>query len=204
MEPNRSPGSSRSTARGSTRPIRPRRKRAKTMGSSSSNGRAAPAPPPPPAAAPAPPHPLHVMDADEEDENVKQLSECAALYLSLQAPILSRSLSPLPPSPACSLPRLDLSWELEEAKALPVLLPRANLFPDLTVSDLAVRLDPLQDCLVESNRNWKACQKRKHRDKFVIPFSLSIVGLGVHIGELNELLIACSDWNWICCQMVWN
>lgn len=67
------------------------------MGSSSSNGRAAPAPPPPPAAAPAPPHPLHVMDADEEDENVKQLSECAALYLSLQAPILSRSLSPLPP-----------------------------------------------------------------------------------------------------------
>uniref|UniRef100_A0A0D3G7G6 Uncharacterized protein n=1 Tax=Oryza barthii TaxID=65489 RepID=A0A0D3G7G6_9ORYZ len=81
------------------------------MGSSSSNGRAAPAPPPP----------LHVMDADEEDENVKQLSECAALYLSLQAPILSRSLSPLPP--------------------LRVLFPASFL-----------------DCLVESNRNWKACQ----------------------------------------------
>ncbi|KAG2619398.1 hypothetical protein PVAP13_3NG076910 [Panicum virgatum] len=42
--------------------------------------------------------PLHVTDADEEDESVKQLNECATIYLSLQ------------------------------------------------------------DCLVESNRNWKACQ----------------------------------------------
>jgi cytochrome c oxidase assembly factor 4 len=41
---------------------------------------------------------LHVTDADEEDESVKQLNECATIYLSLQ------------------------------------------------------------DCLVESNRNWKACQ----------------------------------------------
>ncbi|KAF8765676.1 hypothetical protein HU200_008173 [Digitaria exilis] len=46
--------------------------------------------------------PLHVTDADEEDESVKQLNECATIYLSLQ------------------------------------------------------------DCLVESNRNWKACQARKH------------------------------------------
>ncbi|CAL4893490.1 unnamed protein product [Urochloa decumbens] len=42
--------------------------------------------------------PLHVTDADEEDESVKQLNECATIYLSLQ------------------------------------------------------------DCLIESNRNWKACQ----------------------------------------------
>ncbi|PUZ66056.1 hypothetical protein GQ55_3G276200 [Panicum hallii var. hallii] len=41
---------------------------------------------------------LHVTDADEEDESVKQLNECATIYISLQ------------------------------------------------------------DCLVESNRNWKACQ----------------------------------------------
>ncbi|PAN19605.1 hypothetical protein PAHAL_3G285500 [Panicum hallii] len=41
---------------------------------------------------------LHVTNADEEDESVKQLNECATIYLSLQ------------------------------------------------------------DCLVESNRNWKACQ----------------------------------------------
>ncbi|WOL01816.1 hypothetical protein Cni_G10533 [Canna indica] len=34
-------------------------------------------------ASPLPP-PLHVADVDEEDENVKQLKECAALYLSLQ------------------------------------------------------------------------------------------------------------------------
>ncbi|KAL5202988.1 hypothetical protein ABZP36_013940 [Zizania latifolia] len=70
------------------------------MGSSSSNNRAAPAPPPP-TPTPTPPalsQPLHTMDADEEDVNVKQLSECAAFYLSLQ------------------------------------------------------------DCLAESNRNWKACQ----------------------------------------------
>ncbi|CAL4908121.1 unnamed protein product [Urochloa decumbens] len=42
--------------------------------------------------------PLHVAEADEEDESVKQLNECATIYLSLQ------------------------------------------------------------DCLIESNRNWKACQ----------------------------------------------
>ncbi|XP_057959521.1 uncharacterized protein LOC131151995 [Malania oleifera] len=35
--------------------------------------------------APAPPTPpLHQSDADEGDENVKQLNECSALYLSLQ------------------------------------------------------------------------------------------------------------------------
>ncbi|CAN6342086.1 unnamed protein product, partial [Urochloa humidicola] len=28
---------------------------------------------------------LHVTDADEEDESVKQLNECATVYLSLQA-----------------------------------------------------------------------------------------------------------------------
>ncbi|KAG2627674.1 hypothetical protein PVAP13_3KG261400 [Panicum virgatum] len=28
--------------------------------------------------------PLHVTDADEEDESVKQLNECATIYLSLQ------------------------------------------------------------------------------------------------------------------------
>ncbi|WOL12404.1 hypothetical protein Cni_G21171 [Canna indica] len=50
-------------------------------------------------ASPLPP-PLHVADVDEEDENVKQLKECAALYLSLQ------------------------------------------------------------DCLVETNRDWRSCQKR--------------------------------------------
>ncbi|XP_065027390.1 uncharacterized protein LOC104000621 isoform X2 [Musa acuminata AAA Group] len=36
-----------------------------------------------PPAASSPP-PLHAMDADEEDDNVKQLKECATLYLSLQ------------------------------------------------------------------------------------------------------------------------
>ncbi|KAF5736898.1 hypothetical protein HS088_TW14G01053 [Tripterygium wilfordii] len=45
------------------------------------------------------PQPLHQSDADEDDENVKQLRECSSLYLSLQ------------------------------------------------------------DCLVNSDRNWKACQK---------------------------------------------
>ncbi|KAF6990143.1 hypothetical protein CFC21_007380 [Triticum aestivum] len=70
------------------------------MGSSSSNAReaAAAAPPPPPPPPAVPPAPLHAMDADEDDESVKQLNECAALYLSLQ------------------------------------------------------------DCLAESDRNWKACQ----------------------------------------------
>ncbi|KAJ1262826.1 hypothetical protein BS78_09G139600 [Paspalum vaginatum] len=61
-----------------------------TMGSSSSNSSDVPLP--------ATLHPLHVTDTDEEDENVKQLKECAGIYLSLQ------------------------------------------------------------DCLAESNRNWKACQ----------------------------------------------
>ncbi|XP_066363109.1 uncharacterized protein [Miscanthus floridulus] len=60
------------------------------MESSSSNGSNVPLP--------ASQHPLHATDADEEDESVKQLNECATVYLSLQ------------------------------------------------------------DCLIESNRNWKACQ----------------------------------------------
>ncbi|KAF3514863.1 hypothetical protein F2Q69_00000787 [Brassica cretica] len=47
-----------------------------------------------------PPRPNHQMDADDDDENVKQLKECSSLYLSLQ------------------------------------------------------------DCLVDSNRDWKSCQKR--------------------------------------------
>ncbi|KAM3323781.1 hypothetical protein P3S67_004932 [Capsicum chacoense] len=32
----------------------------------------------------APPTPRHQDDADQEDENVKQLNECSSLYLSLQ------------------------------------------------------------------------------------------------------------------------
>ncbi|XP_028759918.1 cytochrome c oxidase assembly factor 4 homolog, mitochondrial [Neltuma alba] len=36
---------------------------------------------PPP---PTPPQPLHQSDADEEDENVKQLDGCASHYLSMQ------------------------------------------------------------------------------------------------------------------------
>ncbi|KAI7755569.1 hypothetical protein M8C21_014110 [Ambrosia artemisiifolia] len=43
--------------------------------------------------------PVHKDDADEDDDNVKQLKQCSSIYLSLQ------------------------------------------------------------DCLVNSNRNWKACQK---------------------------------------------
>ncbi|KAG5403400.1 hypothetical protein IGI04_009519 [Brassica rapa subsp. trilocularis] len=31
-----------------------------------------------------PPHPNHQMDADGDDENVKQLKECSSLYLALQ------------------------------------------------------------------------------------------------------------------------
>ncbi|XP_074320542.1 uncharacterized protein LOC141657271 [Silene latifolia] len=45
------------------------------------------------------PQPVHQMEADEDDENVKQLGDCSMLYLSLQ------------------------------------------------------------DCLVNTDRNWKSCQK---------------------------------------------
>ncbi|KAL0457350.1 UNVERIFIED_CONTAM: hypothetical protein Slati_1074200 [Sesamum latifolium] len=60
------------------------------------NPNASPSHPSPP---PLPPAELHQSDADEDDQNVKQLRECSALYLALQ------------------------------------------------------------DCLVNSNRNWKSCQK---------------------------------------------
>ncbi|CAM8975535.1 unnamed protein product [Rhodiola kirilowii] len=46
------------------------------------------------------PHPNHKDDVEDEDENVQQLGDCSALYMSLQ------------------------------------------------------------DCLVETNRNWKACQSK--------------------------------------------
>ncbi|KAF7837191.1 Cytochrome c oxidase assembly factor like [Senna tora] len=36
-----------------------------------------------------PPQPLHQSDADEEDENVKQLDECSSLYLSMQECIVN-------------------------------------------------------------------------------------------------------------------
>ncbi|KAH9620794.1 hypothetical protein KSS87_005589, partial [Heliosperma pusillum] len=39
------------------------------------------------------PQPVHQMEADEEDENVKQLGDCSVLYLSLQAHITLLFLS---------------------------------------------------------------------------------------------------------------
>jgi hypothetical protein len=43
------------------------------------------------------------MDAEEDDENVKQLNECAALYLSLQAHPFTRARSlPVPDLLCCS------------------------------------------------------------------------------------------------------
>ncbi|XP_020087611.1 putative uncharacterized protein DDB_G0290521 [Ananas comosus] len=68
--------------------------------SSSSSSSVSPHPPSPsPSPSPTPSPTLHQTDADEEDENVKQLKECSSIYLSLQ------------------------------------------------------------ECLAETNRNWKACQR---------------------------------------------
>lgn len=97
------------------------------MESSSSNGSNVPLP--------ASQHPLHVTDADEEDKSVKQLNECATIYLSLQV------LSPFPttgpfPSTSRSFPSISI----------------------LGLSDLDLIIICLQDCLIESNRNWKVCQ----------------------------------------------
>ncbi|KAJ0261183.1 Cox19-like CHCH family protein [Hirschfeldia incana] len=39
---------------------------------------------------PSPPQPNHQMDADDDDENVKQLKECSSLYLSLQVLLFSQ------------------------------------------------------------------------------------------------------------------
>ncbi|PKU78237.1 cytochrome c oxidase assembly factor 4 homolog, mitochondrial [Dendrobium catenatum] len=39
---------------------------------------------PPTSANPRQPLPHHLTEADEEDENVKQLNECSNLYLALQ------------------------------------------------------------------------------------------------------------------------
>ena len=51
------------------------------------------------AAAAALPQPLHQSDADDDDENVKQLDECSSLYLVMQVKplcllLLSRFLKP--------------------------------------------------------------------------------------------------------------
>ncbi|GJN14249.1 hypothetical protein PR202_gb01047 [Eleusine coracana subsp. coracana] len=79
-------------------------------------------------------HPLHVSDTDEEDENVKQLNECAAIYLSLQA---------------LAFPR---PWIFSMHASC--LFPSIPIF-GLSDCDLII---PFQDCLVNSNCNWKACQ----------------------------------------------
>ncbi|KAK1319862.1 hypothetical protein QJS10_CPB04g00740 [Acorus calamus] len=56
--------------------------------------------PPPPTASPALPSPtqpltpppgMHQTDADEEDENVKQLQQCSVLYLSLQECLVEKN-----------------------------------------------------------------------------------------------------------------
>jgi hypothetical protein len=44
---------------------------------------------------PASQRPLHATDADEEDDSVKQLNECATVYLSLQVLSLLSSLQGL-------------------------------------------------------------------------------------------------------------
>lgn len=73
------------------------------------------------------PPPNHQMDADDDDENVKQLKECSSLYLSLQVCV-------------CFLNR------------------NHHLF-DYPIFNESLKL-LLQDCLVDSNRDWKSCQKR--------------------------------------------
>ncbi|THU53701.1 hypothetical protein C4D60_Mb10t17240 [Musa balbisiana] len=86
-----------------------------------------------PPAASSPPA-LHAMDADEEDDNVKQLKECATLYLSLQA-----NTSFLPSFLASfASNRLPLCSDLDDTHIIRCLLK--------------------QDCLAETNRNWKSCQ----------------------------------------------
>jgi hypothetical protein len=39
----------------------------------------------------ATPQPLHRDDADDDDENVKQLDECSSLYLLMQVNLISSS-----------------------------------------------------------------------------------------------------------------
>ncbi|KAL0414676.1 UNVERIFIED_CONTAM: hypothetical protein Sradi_1669300 [Sesamum radiatum] len=85
------------------------------------NSNASPSHPSPP---PLPPTELHQSDADEDDQNVKQLRECSTLYLSLQVQIV-------------------------------FFLPIGDVNPKPIHN---IRFIP-QDCLVNSNRNWKSCQK---------------------------------------------
>lgn len=56
---------------------------------------------------------LHQSDADDDDENVKQLNECSSLYLSLQVisffEVSSKTLNPKP----CTLFTLGLVIDLK-------------------------------------------------------------------------------------------
>ena len=81
-----------------------------------------------------PPHPNHQMDADDDDENVKQLKECSSLYLSLQVLLFSQINH----------------RRLFDSSTFVVYSLHSFLLSDL-----------LQDCLVDNNRDWKSCQKRK-------------------------------------------
>lgn len=78
--------------------------------------------------------PLHRSDADDDDENVRQLNECSSLYLSLQ--VLHRRRD-----------RHLLLYVLPKPQALKCIL---------MVSALIYTI--LQECLVKTDRNWKACQ----------------------------------------------
>uniref|UniRef100_A0A9I9DPY3 Uncharacterized protein n=1 Tax=Cucumis melo TaxID=3656 RepID=A0A9I9DPY3_CUCME len=52
--------------------------------------------------------PLHRSDADDEDENVKQLNECSSFYLSLQVPLLGGSVRHLLLSAKTLSPKMQI------------------------------------------------------------------------------------------------
>lgn len=90
---------------------------------------------------PSPSQSLHQSDADEDDENVKQLDECSSLYLSMQV----------------------ILWSSMIFNLVSLIFPK-TLNPDFKIDrsryfifneDIVFTL---QECLVESNRDWKACQ----------------------------------------------
>ena len=98
---------------------------------------------------------LHQDDADEDDENVKQLQQCSSLYLLLQV-FFTNSTS-----------KKKKKTEFLFSKTLnPKPWIGIHHYHWIEEPDF----DVLQDCLVKTDRNWRSCQKGMLFPSFFVAF----------------------------------
>ncbi|KAJ8435443.1 hypothetical protein Cgig2_012564 [Carnegiea gigantea] len=101
------------------------------------------------------PPPVHQSDADEEDENVKQLGDCSALYLSLQDCLI----------------KTNRNWKSCQMGMLPLHLPPTLHFCHMRQREVIVlllfssRFTDFKICNIAEVQALKACNERRSKRK---------------------------------------